>query len=201
MHSTQPQRRVTWLLILLEGSLAVLAWGLGLLMDPSPWEGWRWDARDAALGVAVSVPMLLLFWLCVTWPVGPLVRIRRLAEEFIRPLFVICSLAELAALSLAAGVGEEMFFRGVLQEAAGRWTNLPVAVAAVSVAFGLLHALTPTYAVLATLLGVYLGAVQVATGNLLVVIIAHALYDFVALVYLVRVPPSRPLHGHHELGV
>jgi membrane protease YdiL (CAAX protease family) len=94
-----------------------------------------------------------------------------------------------------------MFFRGVLQEAAGRWTHLAVAVAAVSVAFGLLHALTPTYAVLATLLGVYLGVVQAASGNLLVVIIAHALYDFVALVYLVRVPPSRPLHGHQELGV
>jgi membrane protease YdiL (CAAX protease family) len=53
--------------------------------------------------------------------------------------------------------------------------------------FGALHALTPTYAILATLAGAYLGSVWLITGNLLVVIIAHGFYDFIALVYLLRV--------------
>jgi membrane protease YdiL (CAAX protease family) len=60
-----------------------------------------------------------------------------------------------------------------------------------SLVFGLLHALTATYAVLATFMGVYLGAVWLGTGNLLVVVLAHALYDFAALVYLTRGPQLR----------
>jgi uncharacterized protein len=151
---------------------------------------WRWDARDAALGVAASLPLLLFFWLCLRGPAAPLERIRRIVKEFIRPLFLDWTLAELALLSLLAGVGEELLFRGVLQGALTQWLGLGLGLAAASVVFGLLHALTPAYAVLATLMGAYLGAVWAATANLLVVIIAHGLYDFIVLVYVVRFPSA-----------
>ena len=52
--------------------------------------------------------------------------------------------------------------------------------------FGLLHPITRAYAVIAALLGAYLGGLWLAGGNLLTPIVAHALYDFVALVYLLR---------------
>jgi membrane protease YdiL (CAAX protease family) len=58
------------------------------------------------------------------------------------------------------------------------------------VLFGLLHPITPTYAVLAALMGAYLGGVWLASGNLLVPIVAHALYDFIALAYLLAPPPG-----------
>ena len=90
-------------------------------------------------------------------------------------------------LSLAAGVGEEMLFRGVVQAVLDRWWGPWAALPVASLFFGLLHALTPTYAVLATLAGLYLGGVWLLTGNLLVVIVAHAFYDLIALVYLLRV--------------
>ena len=60
-----------------------------------------------------------------------------------------------------------------------------------SLLFGLAHALTRTYAVLATLVGFYLGFLFWLTGNLLAPILAHAVYDFVALVYLVGTTPRR----------
>jgi membrane protease YdiL (CAAX protease family) len=66
------------------------------------------------------------------------------------------------------------------------------AVALASAVFGLLHAITPTYAILATVMGAYLGVVWIASGNLLAPIVAHALYDFVALVWLLRGPGSGP---------
>jgi membrane protease YdiL (CAAX protease family) len=47
--------------------------------------------------------------------------------------------------------------------------------------FGLLHARTALYAVIAGLVGVYLGVVYVVTDNLLAPIITHTLYDAVAL--------------------
>ena len=45
---------------------------------------------------------------------------------------------------------------------------------------------------LAAVVGAYLGALFVASGNLLVPILAHALYDLVALVVLTRVKPVTP---------
>ena len=53
--------------------------------------------------------------------------------------------------------------------------------------FGLLHFITPLYALLAGLMGLYLGWLYEATGNLIVPMIVHGLYDFAALVYLVRI--------------
>ena len=65
------------------------------------------------------------------------------------------------------------------------------AVLLAGVFFGLLHAVTPTYAVLAGAIGVYLGVLWYYTDNLLVVVVAHASYDFLALLYLMRGPGSQ----------
>ena len=66
------------------------------------------------------------------------------------------------------------------------------AVACTAVLFGLVHPLTPAYLVLAALAGAYLGWTYVASGNLLVPVLAHALSDFAALAWLVRGPPADP---------
>jgi membrane protease YdiL (CAAX protease family) len=87
------------------------------------------------------------------------------------------------ALGLAAGFGEEMLFRGVLQyELAGRLGEA-VALGVTSIIFGLLHAVTPAYAILATIASVYFGYLYQSAGNLAVPIVTHALYDVGALLY------------------
>ena len=58
-----------------------------------------------------------------------------------------------------------------------------IAIVGVAILFGLLHAVNAAYAVLATLMGLYLGWLWMATGNLAVPIVAHAVYDFLALVF------------------
>lgn len=181
-----PRHRVLLLTVAFEGGLAILAWPLGWLLQHRPLATLTGSLPAVGLGLLAAVPMigggLIFSW----WPVGPLRRIRQFVDEFLRPFFLRCTLADLAGISLLAGIGEEMLFRGVVQaylmDRLGRWTGLGLA----SVVFGLLHAITPTYAVLATLAGIYLGVVWLATGNLLVVIVAHAVYDFVILTYLLR---------------
>lgn len=85
------------------------------------------------------------------------------------------------SLGLAAGFGEEMLFRGVLQyELAARFGSL-VGVGFSSIVFGALHAVTPLYAVLASVASVYFGWLYDSSGNLGVPIVTHALYDLVAL--------------------
>ena len=104
--------------------------------------------------------------------------IQRFSEQVIRPLLAPCSLLDLLGISVLAGLGEEMLFRGVLQEAFTNWFNIWVGVIVASVLFGVLHSITVTYALLAALMGVYLGCVfsvfRYADHNLLAVIITHA---------------------------
>jgi membrane protease YdiL (CAAX protease family) len=101
-------------------------------------------------------------------------RVKELFDHAIRGL----GLDEILILAAAAGIGEEVLFRGVLQPSMG--------LVATSLTFGLLHALTPAYFILATLMGAYLGWLQEATGNLLVPIIVHWLYDALAFWLLRR---------------
>jgi hypothetical protein len=56
------------------------------------------------------------------------------------------------------------------------------------VIFGLLHFITPTYALLAGLMGAYFGLLLDATGsrNLLGPILAHGLYDYLAFLVVIR---------------
>lgn len=94
----------------------------------------------------------------------------------------------LVALSVLAGVGEELLFRGAAQgwliQHTGPWT----AVIAASVLFGLVHYVSFTYFLVATGLGLVLGTGYQLSGSLGLVILWHALYDMLALYCLLRFP-------------
>ena len=113
--------------------------------------------------------------------------------QFIRPLFRTCTIYDLALISLIAGFGEEALFRGVVQGVIDRWLGVGYGLATASILFGLLHLITPTYALLAALCGLYFGALLMCSGNLFVAIVPHALYDFIALLYVVRGPATPEL--------
>lgn len=117
---------------------------------------------------------------------GPLGRLNAVVDQFLIPLFAGCTVIQLASISFVAGIGEELLFRGVLQPLLIAWLGLAAGLILASAVFGLMHAVTPTYAVLAGLIGAYFGWFALARGNLLGPIIAHGLYDFVALIYLTR---------------
>jgi membrane protease YdiL (CAAX protease family) len=172
--------------VVFEGGLGLLALFLGWLLGQPALETFRWSLEAFAVGTAASVPMVVVFLVIERWPIGPLARIRRILDETIRPLFGRCSLVELALISLLAGLGEEMLFRAVIQAVTARCLGWWPALLIASALFGLVHPITRIYIVLAAVMGVYLGAVWLLSGNLLTVIVTHALYDFVVLVYLLR---------------
>jgi membrane protease YdiL (CAAX protease family) len=95
----------------------------------------------------------------------------------------VLGLVTAIGLGLAAGVGEEMLFRGVLQyELVNRWGPI-IGVGISSLVFGALHAVTPLYAALAGIASVYFGALYLWTDNLAIPITCHAFYDVCALMY------------------
>lgn len=172
--------------IAFELALALAAWLLGLVGGLTPWSAVRIDAGAFVIGVVGTVPPLAGMALLTRLNWAPIRRLLREVEQTIAPLFRGCSLIDFALIAVAAGFAEELFFRGAVQGLAVRWAGLPLGLAIASALFGLAHLITPTYAVIAAAIGLYLGALYAATGNLLVPIVIHALYDFLALAYWIR---------------
>ncbi|MBN1588849.1 MAG: CPBP family intramembrane metalloprotease [Pirellulales bacterium] len=176
---------------LFEASLAVAAVGLGWLFGHRPTATFQFDGVSFAWGLAATVPPLVLFGLCLVCPWAPFARLAKLVDRLLVPMFRQCTVVEIAAISLVAGIGEEMLFRGLLQgglaERIGGPAGIWVGLAAGSFAFGLAHPISPTYSILTGLIGFYLGWLWIYSGNLLVPITTHAAYDFLALVYLIKI--------------
>lgn len=142
------------------------------------------DPRDGLLGLVAAVPPAVLvgaLWLPPLAHIGAVRRMRegildRLAPILATPL-AATSWTGMTGIAVCAGVGEELFFRGLLQSTMG---ILPSALV-----FGLFHVLTLSYFLFATAMGLYFSLLLVWSGNLLPVIVAHAAYDVFAL-YLLR---------------
>ncbi|MEA3189921.1 MAG: protease family protein [Thermoplasmata archaeon] len=181
-----------------------LAWGLGTrlvpvagtlryfrLTDPGKGilKGLAWGA--AILGAFIAIGLLLeKSGVSQDNPVKD-----QLVEAMTWPLVV--------AVATAAAVGEEVFFRGWMirrLEEAGARRGLSLrgaqvlAVGVSSLLFGLAHFGygTPLQVILPGALGVLFGAIVVRGGSLWTVIVAHFVYDFVALSVVLIDPGAAP---------
>jgi hypothetical protein len=181
--------------MLFEGALVLVALGAGWLLGIDPLESMRWSMEDlpalgaaAGWGLLAALPMVVGMLVADRLPIGPLGELKRLARETVLPLFRRSNIGQLAMISLLAGLGEELLFRGLLQAGLanwiGGWPGLIVGLAAASVSFGFCHAVRPVYALFAALVGAYFGLLFIWTGNLAAPIVTHAVYDFAALTYL-----------------
>lgn len=163
------------------GFLGVLVAWLGSI----PLQGRISITLDAVLrGLIASLPMIVLLLAAYEVDWQPLVKLRRNVELAVRELFAGCGWLEFLLISLAAGVGEEILFRGALQPLLISWTNLGIGVALAALLFGLAHAMSTTYFLAATGIGLYFGWLAWAYEDLVAPIVAHGFYDFVALVYV-----------------
>lgn len=181
MPSHLSRRVFLKLAFLVEGGLIAIALGLAWGLE-IPLGRWLiWNPSALFWGVGATLPLCLLFGVFYLWPLGSYRRIKDFLEEALGPSIAACRWYELLLVAVLAGVGEELLFRGVLQpslERWGYWTSLILS----NVVFGLLHAITVTYAILAFGMGFLLGLLMDAPSerSLLAPIITHGLYDFFA---------------------
>ena len=143
-----------------------------------------WLLDGVLWGVVATAPITLVPLLATSnlgMRIVPLRDIYDRVKGRLGDALLAMSKGEILLLSAAAGVGEEILFRGVLHNEIGTyWTSF---------LFGALHALSLAYFALATLMSLYLGWVYDSTnvegvpgeGHLLVPIVVHWLYDAVAL--------------------
>ena len=183
MDDAQRSSSISLLQLALAGELllvvAAVGWaryrGLPLNLAGGPWP------RDLAAGAAAAAALALVnhALLCRAPAIRPVRAIRRVYRDLLKPAFAGIGAREVVVISLAAGIGEELLFRGVLQPELGL---IPA-----SLIFGVLHTGgrgTLAFGCWVTLMGAALGWLAVATGGLLAPIVAHALYDAAALAYI-----------------
>ena len=161
--------------------LLALVWAryraLPLNVVAGPW------LHDVAIGAGAAAALAIVNHglLCRAPAVRPVRAIRRVYRDLLKPAFAGIGVREVVVISLAAGIGEELLFRGVLQPEVGL---IPA-----SLVFGALHTGgrgTLAFGCWVALMGAALGWLAAATGGLLAPIVAHALYDAAALVYIRR---------------
>jgi membrane protease YdiL (CAAX protease family) len=185
-------QRWFWLACASEAALGGLAVGLLWWQDRLPGQLWRMNLQTVALGVGATLPLFLFFHRAMTISTGPLLPVRRFLEEQLRPTLRSWSVPQLAIVALLAGVGEELLFRGAIQGWVGvRWGSALGLVTA-SVLFGAAHSVNGPYALVAGVMGMYLGLLLEVSGSLLCPVLTHAGYDFVALWWFLS-PAYRPL--------
>ncbi len=165
--------------LFMEGGLFVLALFLAWLMNVNLILSSDSVFGDLVLGTAGTLIPLILFHFALSKRAYSIPGFRSLKVTIIRDvkkIFSHLNLFDLFMISLLAGIGEEMFFRGVLQTKFG--------IIAASMLFGLAHCISVPYVVVTTIMGFYIGIIFQLSGSLLVPIHLHFLYDLSALLYL-----------------
>jgi uncharacterized protein len=176
-----------------EGGLVFVALGLGLVFRINPFAEFRVEIPAVILGIAAALLPFALLVVSDRFRFSALERMKRIVLQLLGPSLAACRWYELVLVAALAGFGEELVFRGVLQRLLERWLDFGgsghiAGLIASNVIFGLLHFLTPTYALLAGLMGVYFGVLLDSTNppSLVVPMVAHGLYDYLAFLLLRR---------------
>lgn len=174
-----PAGRLTLVAVLTQAGLAAAAVvGTGVAGVPIPWGGER-PVMAVGLGLATAGGLAAINLTLLHRPSGPWRRVRVAVDEVLVPTFSTLASWQMVVVAVAAGVSEELFFRGWLQPVLG----LPAA----SIAFGLAHVAGPrmlAFGVWAMGMGVVMGGLALVTGGLLASMTAHACYDVLAFHYL-----------------
>jgi len=172
-----------------EASLVIVAVFLGWVADIDPLENLYFSETAIAYGVIGTAPLFLMFLALEKMQGESVVNIRKLLLNTLGPGLHRYHWTDLFILAAIAGVSEELLFRGVIQPWIENSWGITAGLIGSNIVFGLVHAVTPLYAALAALVGIYLGLSLDYGGerNLLIPIIIHGFYDFLAFVALMRV--------------
>ena len=147
----------------------------------SLWEGI--GGRSLVWGGVATLPLLVVFAAMLRSPWKVLVRLMEMLGTALRTLFAASRPVDILLVSIMAGVGEELLFRGFLYAWFRDLAGPTPALLGSSFLFGMAHFVSPAYAIFAGLAGIYFGWLFEASGDVLTPMIAHGLYDFLAISY------------------
>lgn len=145
-------------------------------IDPVPTLPLNWDPTQITMGVGLGVAITLAS--AVVYQLWP--KYRESADLYLQLILTPLLWPDLIWLGLLPGLSEELLFRGVMLPAFG--LNA-VGLVISSLCFGVLHMSGRSqwpYVIWATVVGMVLGYVTLATGNLLIPVIAHIVTNLIS---------------------
>lgn len=167
---------------LLEGVLAGIFF---IWANLKPYKMVFWPNQEEIItGIFLCIPLFLINYL-LFGPLSSKVPALKICYEFkdkvVRPLAESLDYKSSLFIAACAAIGEELFFRGLIQ------TELGILTA--SLFFSLMHfgPAAKRYALIAFLyflIGIYFAVIVQFFGGLWTAIITHAFYDYIALVYM-----------------
>lgn len=171
-----------------EAALVLLAVFLGWLLNVDPFADLNFNEPALLNSLLLTLPLILIFFALQLLPFAPLEKIRALLLETLGSRLYSRHWTDILILASIAGFSEEALFRGVLQPWLEQISGITAGLLLSNLLFALVHAVTPLYAVLALLMGLYLGMSLDYGGerNLLLPILIHAFYDFIAFMVILR---------------
>ena len=171
----------------MEGALLLAALFLGWLLDFRPTQNLWWDWADFGYGLLATVPILFMLAAALLYSGSGIQQLCEFVRDTLGPFLSRCHTVDLLLLAMLAGLCEEILFRGLLYGWISEFDQ-GLAIIIANAAFGLAHLVTPLYAFLAAIAGLYLTALLVVdpSPNLLIPITAHTTYDFIAFLIVVR---------------
>lgn len=143
----------------------------------NPWIKWKISLLDFSLGIGATIVMILLSFLIFSFSD----HLKKTMIFLDSILFSKIKYKDILYLSILSGIGEELFFRGVLQNE----FNIIIS----SLIFGILHLAGKNmwgYALWALFAGFYLGNIYAYTGNLFLPILIHTLNNCIAMFLWLR---------------
>lgn len=144
--------------------------------DPVPTLPFVWDVTQVTMGIGLGVGITLASAIIYQlWP-----QYRESADLYLKLILSPLFWPDLIWLGLLPGLSEELLFRGVILPAFGlNVTGLVIS----SVCFGVLHMSGRNYwpyVIWATVVGAVLGYSIIATGNLLIPVVAHIVTNLIS---------------------
>lgn len=186
MEDKSPQLHPLTLGMIFQGCLIPLALILAYPAGIDLWAALHFSLDTLLLGLAATIVMIGVFVLLIPFRFAWARKLERRVKEMLATLFEGKSVFWALPISLLAGFGEEMLFRGVVQTVLGDWLGLPTGLLLSALLFGLVHYISTPYFLLATGMGLYMGLLYLWSDNLLLPIVVHALYDWIVIHYYLR---------------
>ena len=194
--------RIVRLALIGEGLLALISvpWFFG---EPER-ACFGWGAQELLWGIFGAVPLLLAsFSLSMLTERTAMLRRslfgRRLLEfqeKYVRPLCLALSPSQAFIVGIASGLGEELFFRGLLTWCFLLLLPAELGILAINVIFAAVHFIGKLrhfapLLLLYTVAGLYFSLLTQWSGSILTAIVCHALFNFVSIVANARLSPQK----------
>ena len=171
-----------------ESAMILVAIALGWVANINPFEFIIFNEPAVINGIMGTLPLCIIFLALNQISTESLQKIRQVLQSTLGPSLVKHHWTDLFVLAAIAGISEEILFRGLIQPWLENSWGLMAGLLISSLIFGLVHAVTFLYFIMATAVSIYLGLYldYDSTRNLLTPIIIHGLYDFFAFFVIVR---------------